>query len=64
MAADLVLTGNYTENNWKQQLGKKDFLKKTVSGILSHFEDYRNARNCLAHMKILELSTIEQILKK
>lgn len=43
MAADLVLTGNYTENNWKQQLGKKDFLKKTASGILSHFEDYRQA---------------------
>ncbi len=27
-------------------------------------ENYRNARNCLAHMRILELSTIEQILKK
>ena len=27
-------------------------------------ENYRNERNCLAHMRILELSTIEQILKK
>lgn len=27
-------------------------------------ENYRNARNCLAHMRILELSNIEQILKK
>lgn len=27
-------------------------------------KDYRNARNNLAHMKILELGTVEQILKK
>lgn len=30
----------------------------------TELENYRNARNRLAHMKILELSTIEQILKK
>ena len=58
----LIALANFYNTSVDYLIGKSSL--KISEKEYTELENYRNARNRLAHMKILELSTIEQILKK